>query len=338
MSYIINPKKWNKIFAVPTEVVDRHIKLAGSAQLKVLLWMLRNSDSGFDLEALSKATGIAKADALDAMQFWVETGIMLKNGEPVQEVETPKAAEPQKTEPAPVQKTQPSTTPAVVDLDRSSLCNKPTTVDVARRGQESPELRFLWNQAQEKLGRTLSFNDQRTLLWMHDHLGLPVEVILMIIEYSVSQDKRGIAYIEKIGVSWAQDEIFSIELAEAKLSQIKNRNSLWKKLCEEFNLPNTTPTPKQSEWIEMWTNKFGFTIDMIRLAFEECLNRTAKINFNYIHKVLENWHNSGFRKPDDIKSDKPKSVPAKKSDTSYDLGEFERASMKKSIIYKKKED
>ncbi|MBR5273326.1 MAG: DnaD domain protein [Clostridia bacterium] len=335
MSYIINPKKWNKIFAVPAEVVDRHIKLAGSAQLKVLLWMLRNSESEFDLDALSKGTGIARADALDAMQFWVETGIMLKSGEiaPAQKAEKIKCETltPPTPEPDPIR-------PSVVELDKSSLCNKPTTVDVARRGQESPELRFLWNQAQEKLGKTLSFNDQRTLLWMHDYLGLPIEVILMIIEYSVSQEKRGISYIEKIGVNWAQDEIFSVELAEIKLSQIKNRNTVWKKLCEEFSLPNATPTPKQAEWVEIWTNKFGFTIDIIRLAFEECLNRTAKINFNYIHKVLENWSTNGFKSPEDIKASTNKPTQSAKSGTSYNLTEFEKSSLKKSIVYKKKKE
>ena len=331
MSYIINPEKWNKIFAVPAEVVDRHIKLAGSAQLKVLLWMLRNSESEFDLDALSRGTGIAGADALDAIQFWIETGIMINTSSAT---EAPKPAAP---EPAKAPEPQ-RVSPVVVELNRSGLRDKPTTIDVARRGQESPELRFLWNQAQEKLGKTLSFNDQRTLLWMHDHLGLPVAVILMIIEYSVSQDKRGIAYIEKIGQSWAQEEIFSIELAEAKLSQIKNRNTLWKRLREQFGFQNITPTQKQGEMLEIWTSKLGFSDDMICLAFEECLDRTAKINLSYIGRVLENWSNSGFKTPEDTKSAKGKPSTTTRSETSYDLGKFEQASMKKSIIYKKKED
>ena len=328
MSYKLNPEKWNKIFAVPTEVVDKHIKLAGSAQLKVLLWALRVGADDFDIEALSKATGIAKADALDAMQFWVETGIMIKSGE---EAAVKKAEEAPKPEAEPI-------APSVVELRNNSVIDKPTTVDVARRGQESPELRSLWNIAQDKLGKTLSFNDQRTLLWMYDHLGLPIEVILMIIEYCLSMDKRGIGYIEKVGISWAQEEIFTLELAEAKLSDIKSRSSLWKRLREKFGIQNPHPTAKQAEFIEGWTKRLGFEADIIELAFEECLDRTSKINLNYINKVLENWHQSGFKSVDDVRNGANPRPSAAKADTSYDLDKFEKASLKNSIIYKKKKE
>ena len=333
MSYKINPEKWNKIFAVPTEVVDKHIKLAGSAQLKVLLWTLRVGSDEFDIEALSRATGIASADALDAMQFWIETGVIIKDGEAVRV--QPQANEPVRNEPP--DPTPQSSAPSVVELAVKSVCDKPTTVDVARRGQESPELRFLWNQAQDKLGKTLSFNDQRTLLWMHDHLGLPIEIILMIIEYCVSIDKRGIGYIEKVGVSWAQEEIFSVDMAETKLSNMKNRNNIWKRLREQFGIQNPYPTAKQAEFLDRWTKTLGFRLDTIEQAFEECLNRTTKISFSYISKVLENWYNEGVKSPKDIKSNKPKATNGR-DNTSYDLDKFERATLNKSIVYKKKED
>lgn len=328
MSYKVNPAKWNKIFAVPTEVVDKHIKLAGSAQLKVLLWALRTDGDEIDIDKMSKATGIARADALDAMQFWVETGIMLKDGEaPARE----KAQEVQRLEPQTI-------APSVVELENKSIVDKPTTVDVARRGQESPELRFMFNMAQDKLGKTLSFNDQRTLLWMHDHLGLPVEIILMIIEYCVSMDKRGIGYIEKVGMSWAQEEIFTIELAEQKLSEIKSRSTVWENLRKSFGIQNPHPTAKQGEFLDCWIKEFKFKPDIIELAFEECLNRTAKINFSYINKVLTNWHNENIKSTEDVRNTQKSRATNGRESTSYDLDEFEKATLRKSIVYKKKED
>ena len=41
MNLSVNCGVWNSIFAIPCDVVDKHIKLAGSAQLKVLLFILR---------------------------------------------------------------------------------------------------------------------------------------------------------------------------------------------------------------------------------------------------------------------------------------------------------
>ena len=43
MKFSINLGMWNSVFAVPTQVVDQHLKLAGGVHLKVLLWLLRHA-------------------------------------------------------------------------------------------------------------------------------------------------------------------------------------------------------------------------------------------------------------------------------------------------------
>ena len=48
MEYRLHMGPWNSVFAVPTALVDRYLKLAGKEQLQVLLWMLRHKDSTVD--------------------------------------------------------------------------------------------------------------------------------------------------------------------------------------------------------------------------------------------------------------------------------------------------
>ena len=50
MSYSVNPSAFKSIFAVPTDIVDKHIRLANEHQLKVLLWILRNSPDNPDIK------------------------------------------------------------------------------------------------------------------------------------------------------------------------------------------------------------------------------------------------------------------------------------------------
>lgn len=76
MDYQLNLGAWNAVFAVPSAVVDQHLKLAGSAQLKVLLWLLRHAGEDTGMEALAKAVGLSRMDAADALQYWVEVGIL----------------------------------------------------------------------------------------------------------------------------------------------------------------------------------------------------------------------------------------------------------------------
>ena len=42
MNYNINLGGWNSIFAVPSDVVDKYIKIASGSNIKVLLYFLRH--------------------------------------------------------------------------------------------------------------------------------------------------------------------------------------------------------------------------------------------------------------------------------------------------------
>ena len=76
MEYSINMGSWNSVFAVPSCVVDEHMKLAGGAQLKVLLYLLRHSNERVSLDTLAFAIGQKPSDTQDALDYWVNCGLM----------------------------------------------------------------------------------------------------------------------------------------------------------------------------------------------------------------------------------------------------------------------
>ena len=81
MNYYINPLAFTGIFAVPNSVVDDNIRLASALQLKTLLYMLRHSSEGrISTEELSKAIGYGEEDISDALIFWEERGLVVKDG------------------------------------------------------------------------------------------------------------------------------------------------------------------------------------------------------------------------------------------------------------------
>ena len=103
MNYMINPQAaFGLSFSVPVSVTDKHLKLAGSAQLKVLLWLLRHAAEQPDTEQLCRALNMTPADANDAMQYWLEVGLVVEQGEAPQAVQ-PVAPAPPATEPVKVQ-------------------------------------------------------------------------------------------------------------------------------------------------------------------------------------------------------------------------------------------
>ncbi len=188
MSFSINLGAWNSVFAVPCSVVDDDLKLAGSVQLKVLLWVLRHAGEPFEAEDIADALGIDRADVGDAMLYWQETGLISGEGSDLSPAAEGKARQkPTQSVPAgkggerPEQEEKPKRI-----LSRPQ---KPDSEFVAKRIAESTEIACLMQSAQEILGRLISGGDSATLLMMHDDFGLPSDVIIMLMQYAVEHRK-----------------------------------------------------------------------------------------------------------------------------------------------------
>ena len=90
MSIRIDLGCWSSIFAVPSKIVDEGLKFSDGVKLKVLMYVLRNSDKELDFDAVSKATGVNVTDIPEALDYWVSMGIFNKSNEvytPVKEKE-----------------------------------------------------------------------------------------------------------------------------------------------------------------------------------------------------------------------------------------------------------
>ena len=82
MEYKINPMSFTGIFPVPNSLVDDNIRLASVVQLKVLLYILRHSNDGLsEAEAIAEALSLEEDDVRDAMIFWAERGLLIKDGQ-----------------------------------------------------------------------------------------------------------------------------------------------------------------------------------------------------------------------------------------------------------------
>ena len=79
MNLSINLGAWNSLFAIPCDVVDKHIKLAGSAQLKVLLFILRHAGEKISTVEIANALSMSEIDVKDSMQYWLETNIISRD-------------------------------------------------------------------------------------------------------------------------------------------------------------------------------------------------------------------------------------------------------------------
>ncbi|MCR5485423.1 MAG: DnaD domain protein [Clostridiales bacterium] len=329
MNFKVNPSLFfGAVFTVPTAVTDKYLKLADSEQLKALLWVLRHASEDVDIKDLCSVLKCEAGDAEDYLSFWTENGILIKDGETNESVSADK---PKKPKPEPEQKYQPL--PVV----------KPTSEQILQRIKESEEIRFLFDESQKKLARTLGYDGQSTILMLHDQYGLPVEVIITMIEYCSSVGKTNSSYIAAVGKDWAEREIDTIEKADKQISVLQSCNGLWKQLSSMAGIDNPRPTAAQSEYLKTWKYDLGFDIDMIYLAYEEMANHCSKLSFAYMNKILNTWHNDGIKTPEEVieakqkRADKTKkSEKNETNEASYNMDKFKRDAMYGHLVYNKK--
>lgn len=322
MEYRWNPEDMTEVLALPAAVADKHIRLAGSAQLKVLLWLARQGKGTFDAKACGAAIGLSPADCSDALQFWLETGVLLPAGgtraaAPVQAL-PPREEPPRGPAPAP-----PLPEPAAVPQPRPRAV-KPQMKEVLDRQRNSPDFAYLLDSASARLGRPVSHGDMETLLYLYETAGLPVEVILMVIAYAVSAGKGHMRYIEKVALDWADKGIDTIAAAEEHLCRLEHRRQAWDHVAELLELDHT-PTVSQSDAAERWVCEWHMDDGLIRLAYDQCREKTGKFQSTYMHKILEHWRADGVDTVEKAQAGREKKrgkAARTAKETSFDLQDY----------------
>ena len=342
MEYRWNPEVWTEAVALPAAVVDRHIRLAGPTQLKVLLWLARRGQGTFDAAACAAAIGYSPADCADAMQYWLGTGMLTEGGE--QDAPPPPEKPEKKAKAAPPAE-KPALTPEIKTPPPARPTARPAPVkpqmkEVLARQKESPDFSYLLEAASARLGKAISPGEMETLLYLFDTAGLPAEVILMVIEYAVADGKAGMRYIEKVALDWADRGIDSIAAAEAHLCGLERRRQAWEQVRELLTLPQSG-TAAQKDMADRWISQWRMKGELICLARDMCVEKIGKIHCTYIDRILEHWHAEGVDTLDKAKADSGRSgktagkAKSAGKDTSLDMDAYMEQVMSRAPVYKK---
>lgn len=183
---------------------------------------------------------------------------------------------------------------------------------------ETDEIKWLMNIIEIYLERLLTPTDVQLVLFIYETLGFSTELIMHLYEYCVSKGKKNPAYIEKVAIAWAEEGIDSIDKAEVSTSKY---NTNYNAITKAFGL-NRQLGDIEKQYIDKWANGFKFEISIIVEACNRTLLRTGKPDFKYADKILENWHNKGVKRKEDIDildkkhNDKAASYQAQKAQTN----------------------
>ncbi len=336
MSIKINLGAWSSVFAVPSKIVDEGLKFSDGVKLKVLLYVLRNAGNNLTVKDISAATGVNVTDIPEALDYWVSMGILCKNDGEFAPVANEQADVSDNNSDKETKRESKQTAEEIAkDVNENKkrfVLTKPQRPDyvfTAQRLAEDEDLKILVNEAQTALGKTLSNSDISMLLMLKDTCGLPLDVIIMLIQYTISIDKANIRTIERIGIQWADAGVQSVEAADEKIRQANLSSKNYSIVKSAFGLSNPgSPTAKQLEYCNKWITEWKFSPDMLREAYERCVDTKGSMKFNYIDGILKRWHNDGIMNLNDLKEleaqKTAKTTSTKKRKTSYNIDELKK--------------
>ncbi len=282
-------------FALPAEVVQKHINFANELCLKAILWVYYNG-TAVTPEALAQGLGCSVADAADALAYWATAGLLCCASTPAPAATPRRAIQAQTV--------------------------KPTRAEVARRGLENPEIAFLLQEAQLKFGRGLRQNEASTLVWLYDDEGLDIALILMLLEFADGQGKLNIGFIERTAVQWINNGVDTVAAAEAYMVTAQQARTAWRIVESAMGIDHRAPSENELKLAHKWVDEWGYDKDLLRAAYNKCVDTTSKFSIPYIKKILEGWHKSGVKAVEDLaalEQPAPKGGNAAKVGASYDL-------------------
>jgi len=166
-----------------------------------------------------------------------------------------------------------------------------TTQELACYRSECPDIERLFSCAEKTLGKLLSYNDMNVIFGFHDWLRLPIDVIEFLLEYCEENDHRGLRYIEKCAMDWADRGISDVKSAT---EYVQNFDRDYRTILRHAGQVSGYPTPAQRKYMDKWLHELNMPLELIVEAVDRCVEKINKFDKKYTEKILTEWHKNGI--------------------------------------------
>lgn len=280
--------------------IDKYMKDANDAQLKIYLYLLRMMNAGLttSVSDIADKFNHTEKDVMRSLKYWEKiqllsleydegrslTGIRFLDITPDPGTDPSLAAVvpiPAKAEPL---------------VEKNDFSKPVYTLDQLKEFKNNEETAQIIFVAEQYLGKPLSPSEIKTILFFTDRLKFSEDLIDYLIQYCVGKGKKDFRYIEKVAISWAEEGITTpAQAAKAASKYDKIVYDIMKALGK-----SGVPTKAEADFALKWINELGFTKDIILEACSRTVMATDKHRFEYADSILVNWHKKQVHHKNDI--------------------------------------
>ena len=153
-------------------------------------------------------------------------------------------------------------------------------------------------------------------------LNLPMEVVLMMIQFYISKMGRKVKinYLDKVAEGWSRDGINTMQKAE---EYIESNDVCFKDTLAVLKYLgiHRTPSKAELELYKKWRDQWGYSLSAILLTCKET-TKVQSPTMAYLDKILFSFYNKDITTPQDVKDhlDTKDNVYSKLKEIYYQLG------------------
>jgi len=225
--------------------------------------------------------------------------------------------------------------PAVNGRERAEY----TRMDMTR-ALEGKEFAGLTAAVEERLGKKLATPDLGRLLGLYDDVGLPADVIYLLVSFCVtrSADKYGpgrkptMRQIEQEGYTWARLGLMDQASASEYIRKYAHGQEQLPRMMALLGLRDRKPSVTEEKYMISWSG-MGFEDAVIERAYDRTVLKCRELKWPYMNKILTAWHQKGYRTVRDVEEGESRSRTAPATPADRDGGEAARENIARMEKY-----
>ena len=204
-----------------------------------------------------------------------------------------------------------------------------TTADLTEMLQGDEGFRMLVPQVEEKRGKKLKTADLQILAGLYDDLGLPVDVLYLLVNHCVTRSERRygpgrrptMRQMEKEGYYWARLGLFDQDSAAAYLKTCVLRDEQMSVYMRALGLGDRRPVESEERYIRSWMDK-GFDADAVALAYDKTVLYKKELNWRYLNGILRRWDEQGWHTAEEVRGGDEKKPAAEQKTGKSNLDKY----------------
>ena len=148
-------------------------------------------------------------------------------------------------------------------------------------------------------GKPLTDAERQMYLGFYDDLGLPVNVIAVLLEYCIDKNKTHNNYLRTVARDWSERGISTADEAEEYISLFNNE---YREILRYFGVSGRDPIEKEVEYMHRWLKEEMWTMPVIKLACEKTVLSKGSVSFAYADGIFRKWKKDNIHTVEQIEA------------------------------------